>query len=391
MTTAPAASALHDFIHAPQHLPAASAVATPYTVFSVERALAAYDELVQALPLTQVLYAVKAAPFRELIAALNLRGAGCDVASPAEIDLCLQAGVPAERLSYGNPIRTADEVGFAAAAGIRTWVVDTALEVQRVALAAPGSRVIIRVANNGEGADWPLSGKFGCSPAEAVALGRLADSYHLEVGGLSWHVGSQQRHVSGWDAPLRQAAQIWRTLAVDGIRLQLLNLGGGLPCDAYRVPAPPLADYAHAITAAVDRYFPDHRPQLAAEPGRSLVAAAGATVTTVKAVVDRPDGRTYVFLDGGIFSIGLVEAIDSVIEYHIEALGYSPSAPTMPVALVGPTCDSLDEIAARTPYELPRGIGPGDRVAIWATGAYTHTYSSLAFNGYRPAELVVVP
>jgi len=391
MTTVSAPPALHEYFDRPvPHGSDSVPRATPYTLFSIATALDAYRELVRAMPV-EVWYAVKAAPVPELLRELSLLGAKFDVASPGEIDLVLAAGARPEQLSYGNPVRSYEEVLQAAAKGIRTWVVDIDIEVQRIARVAPGSEIVIRLANDGGGAAWPLRGKFGCSVAEADQLARLAHARGLRVAGLSFHVGSQQLDVQGWDDPVEAAGKLWSTLAADGIQMRLLNLGGGLPCEGYRTPTRPLQEYADAITAAVEEHFPGVQPQLVAEPGRSLVAAAGVTVTTVKRVVQRPDGRRYVFLDGGIFSIGLVEAIDSVIEYRIEALGYPADTPLMPVAVVGPTCDSLDEVAARTPYLLPVGITEQDRVVLWSTGAYTWSYSSTHFNGYAPASLVVIP
>ncbi|SNQ49828.1 conserved hypothetical protein [Frankia canadensis] len=121
-------------------------------------------------------------------------------------------------------------------------------------------------------------------------------------------------------------------------------------------------------------------PHLVIEPGRGLVADAGVTVSRVRAVLPREDGVTYVVLDAGIWNAGLVETLGG-IEYRVTAPDHPPDAPTRPVTLCGPTCDSLDRLIAREPYRLPRALTDGDRMAIWSTGAYATTLASVDFNG----------
>ena len=359
---------------------------TPHTLFSVSTAVNEYKRLSELIP-ADIWFAVKAAPLPELLTALAELGCGADVASPAEVELCLKTGIPAESISYGNPIRSQSEIVQTAAFGVRTWVVDTELEVQRLAEWAPGSRVILRLANGGIGADWPLSYRFGCAPSEARRLAREADKLDLEVIGLCWHVGSQQRNIHAWDAPLEKAAALWKDLAKDGIHLSLLNLGGGLPAFCYSSEVPPIEQFASAILAALDKHFPS-RPQLAIEPGRALTAASGVTVVEVKAIADRPDGKRYVFLNGGLFSIGLIESVNDAVRYNIEAIDYPTGVPTSPVVITGPSCDSFDTL---TPlYRLPAELKVGDRIAIWGTGSYTWPYAAQQFNGHVPAPVVAI-
>ncbi|MEV6948851.1 alanine racemase [Streptomyces sp. NPDC051172] len=365
----------------------ASQQPTPYTLFSVEAALHAYRQLTDCLP-AEVWFAVKAAPLPALLSALAHCGSGADAASPAEVEMSLMAGVPADRISYGNPVRSPAEIEQVAALGVRTWVVDTPLEVKRLAAMAPGARIVIRLAHSGEGADWPLSYRFGCTPHEARRLAHEADRRGLEVTGLCWHVGSQQCDLGAWDAPLADAATLWGELEDDGIALQLLNLGGGVPVSCYRKAAPPVEDVAGAILAAIDRHFTD-RPRLVLEPGRALTAAAGATLVQVKAIADRADGRRYVFLDAGLFSLGLIETVGSAVEYRIEALDHPIEASTRPSVITGPTCDSFDTLP--TTYRLPRNLRVGDRLVIWGTGAYTWPYAAQNFNGHRPAPVLLAP
>ncbi|MET9083190.1 type III PLP-dependent enzyme [Streptomyces sp. NPDC004237] len=358
---------------------------TPYTAFSIDTALDAYRRLTVRFP-GEVWFAIKAAPVPGLLSALGGLGCGFDVASPAEARMCLHSGVPAATISYGNPVRSAGEIEAAAALGVRTFVVDTELEVRRLASMVPGVRVVIRLAHGGEGSDWPLSYRYGCTRQQALLLARKADRLGLDVAGLCWHVGSQQRDRHAWDAPVAAAAALWNDLARDGIHLRLLNVGGGLPADCYQRPAPPMEEVVDAILAAVDRHFAD-RPVLVVEPGRALTAAAGVSVVEVKAIADRVDGR-YVVVDGGVFNLGLIEA--AAVGYRIDALGHTDPGDeeSMPVIISGPSCDSVDVLPA--PYHVPKSLRVGDQLAIWGTGAYTWPYAANDFNGYAPVSPVLV-
>ncbi|HZE47640.1 MAG TPA: ornithine decarboxylase, partial [Xanthobacteraceae bacterium] len=127
-----------------------------------------YQAFAKALPDTRVFYAVKANPAPEVLTLLAKLGSCFDTASIPEIEMALAAGAPAERISYGNTIKKERDVARAYALGVRLFAVDCKAEVDKVARAAPGSRVFCRFLHDCAGAEWPLSRKFGCDPAMAV-------------------------------------------------------------------------------------------------------------------------------------------------------------------------------------------------------------------------------
>ena len=98
------------------------------------------------------------------------------------------------------------------------------------------------------------------------------------------------------------------------------------------------------------------------------------------------DDRRWVFLDIGLFN-GLTETLEEAIRYRIET---PRRGPTSPVILAGPTCDSADVLYDKAGYVLPDALKIGDRIRIWSTGAYTSSYSSVAFNGIEPLRSYVV-
>jgi len=358
---------------------------TPRLELDVTRALEGYDALVSTLPGTAVHYAVKANPDPTLLRALVQAGSHFDVASQAETDACLAAGAVPDDLVFSNPVKRRADVVSAARSGVRLFVVDSPEETRKLAEAAPGARVLCRLVTSGEGSDWPLSRKFGCSTGEAVAVLRLAATLGLDPAGVSFHVGSQQRDPLAWRAPIDASARIFATLRADGLRPHLVDLGGGFPA-AHEGGAPPLHCYAAAIHSFLGRAFGADRPDTLIEPGRGVVGDAGTVVTRVIAVLSRGDVR-WVYLDCGVFS-GLVETRGEAIRYRLHTPGLE--GPTGPCVLAGPTCDSTDVMYECTPVELPLALAEGDEVRLQSAGAYTSCYSTVGFNGFDPLPTVLV-
>ncbi|MFO1073406.1 MAG: type III PLP-dependent enzyme [Geminicoccaceae bacterium] len=358
-----------------------SRAATPYLVVDVDIVEHNYRALAGALDGVRIFYAVKANPAPEVLARLATLGSAFDVASPAEIELVLAAGADPSRISYGNTIKKEADIARAFALGVRLFAFDSIAELEKIGRAAPGARVFCRILTSGEGADWPLSKKFGCTPVMARDLLAKAPAVGVVPWGVSFHVGSQQKDPAAWDQALAEAAGLFRDLEAVGIELGMVNLGGGFPTP-YRGAVPESAAYGEAILAAVRRHFGNRLPFLIAEPGRGMVGNAGVIQTEVVLIAEKGDGdeRRWVYLDIGKFG-GLAETMDEAIQYPIVT---GRQGPTAPVILAGPTCDSADVLYERARYELPLDLAIGDRVEIRATGAYTTTYAAVAFNGFAP-------
>src|SRR5664280_3615719 len=129
-----------------------------------------YNAFAKALPDTRVFYAVKANPAPEVLALLAKLGSCFDTASIAEIERVIAAGVTADRISYGNTIKKERDIARAFGLGVRLYAVDCKPEVEKIARAAPGSKVFCRILSDCVGAEWPLSRKFGCEPGAARAI-----------------------------------------------------------------------------------------------------------------------------------------------------------------------------------------------------------------------------
>ncbi|HEX3539327.1 MAG TPA: type III PLP-dependent enzyme [Acidimicrobiales bacterium] len=369
---------------------------TPCLIVALDVVAQKYRTLADALPEATIYYAVKANPEAEVISVLAGLGARFDVASPAEIDLCLRCGVAPAALSYGNTIKKVADIAYAYRLGVRLFAVDSLMEVEKVAEAAPGAAVFCRLLTAGSGADWPLSGKFGCDPDMAADLLLMAARLGLDPCGVSFHVGSQQRDPGQWDADIARAATVFHAVAREGIRLRLLNLGGGFPAH-YIDDIPPIEVYGEVIRAGVRRHFGEQPPDLVVEPGRYVVADAGVLLTEVVLVARKSYGDTerWVYLDTGVFG-GLAETLGESIKYRLTTTWRrgrtaADNGADGPVVLAGPTCDSLDVMYQHHRYRLPLDLEAGDRVLFQSAGAYTKAYCTDGFNGFVPMPAYCLP
>lgn len=341
-----------------------------------------------ALPQSKVFYAVKANPEPQILKLLASLHSCFDTASTVEIELALNAGATPDRISFGNTIKKERDIATAYQMGISLYAVDCIEEVEKVARAAPGSRVFCRILTDGEGAEWPLSRKFGCVPEMAVDVLLRASELGLKAEGVSFHVGSQQLNLDAWDRALSDVAKIFHCLAEKGITLTLVNMGGGFPTQ-YLKHVPTSKDYGAAISGYLTKYFGENIPETFIEPGRGMVGNAGVIRSEVVLISKKAesDNIRWVFLDIGKFN-GLAETMDEAIRYKIET-PYDDGE-LSPCVLAGPTCDSADVMYEKTPYPLPVSLKIGDELFILGTGAYTTTYASVAFNGFVPLRSYVI-
>lgn len=347
-----------------------------------------YRAFSRALPDSRIYYAVKANPAPEILRLLAELGSAFDCASLAEIGMALEAGATPERISYGNTIKKERDIAQAFGLGVRLFAVDSVAEVDKIARAAPGSRVFCRILSECEGAEWPLSRKFGCVPALAIGVLEHANRLGLDAHGISFHVGSQQPNTEAWDASLAASAEIFRTLSDRGIQLRMVNLGGGFPA-RYLKEVPVVQSYGAAINAALRRHFGNRIPETIIEPGRGMVGDAGLIKAEVVLIAKKAedDEVRWVYLDIGKFG-GLAETMDEAIRYPIRTPHDGDEV--APCVVAGPTCDSADVLYEKTPYPLPLSLTIGDEILIEGAGAYTTTYSAVAFNGFPPLAQYVI-
>jgi len=357
--------------------------ATPCLVLDLDRVADNYAALRRALPAAAIYYAVKANPAAAVLRLLAEAGSCFDAASLPEIESCLAAGADAARISFGNTVKKPAAIAKAHAYGVPLFAFDSAEELEKIAAHAPGAKVYCRIAVKNEGAEWPLSKKFGTTTERAKELLLSAPNMGLVPHGVSFHVGSQQTGTEAYSLAVAQAAMIFTDLKAQGVELKMINLGGGFPI-RYQRDVPGADDFGNVIMDAMIEHFGNDIPDMLIEPGRAMVGNAGTVVAEAVLICQRipEDPRRWVYLDIGRYG-GLAETEGEAIRYRITA---GNGGPVGPVVLAGPTCDGVDVMYEQTPYLLPMGLKSGDRVLIHDIGAYVTSYASQNFNGFAPLE-----
>ncbi len=366
-------------------------VGTPCYVYSQGALEAAFGDFRQAFaefdPL--ICYAVKANSNRALIAALAAMGAGADIVSGGELARSLAAGVAAERIVFSGVGKSALEMAEALKAGILMFNVESAQELAALNQVAGelGQRapVSLRVNPDVDAGTHPkittglAENKFGLDVAAAREQYAVAAAMpHLELKGISCHIGSQLTEVRPFADALERLSALIGRLRQEGINLRILDLGGGLGItyDQERPPTP--AEYFAAVAPRVRELG----MRLMLEPGRALVGNAGVLLTRVLYTKKTP-AKNFLVVDAAMNDLVRPAFYDS---YHA-ILPVSLAADGSQVAdVVGPICETGDYLARGREVVASR---PGDLLAVMSAGAYGFVMSSQYNSRPRPAEVMV--
>ena len=338
----------------------------------------------------RVLFASKAAAFKHMFTIMAEEGMCADVVSPGEIWTAKRAGFPMERAWFHSSNKSDEDLAVAMEQGVGAIVVDSTEElfaVDRIAGECGTQQAILLRLTPGIDphtfeavATGKVDSKFGFSIETGLAeeITRTALSLcHVSLIGFHCHVGSE---VFDSDVFLRSAEIMLCFIAMVkeryGYEAGLLDLGGGY--GVRYLPEQPEIDLAANI-AQVGAYITRRcaelgieRPELAFEPGRSIVADAGLTLYTVGVVKRIPDIVNYVSVDGGM---------TDNIRYALYHAPYTVlpaeklfEARDMCCTVVGRCCESDDVIQPGVP--LPASMRRGDLLAVCTTGAYNYSMAS---------------
>ena len=365
-----------------------------------------------------VYYAGKAFLCVEVARWMDAEGLSIDVASGGELSVALAAGVDAGKIGFHGNNKSEREIARAVESGVGTIVIDSEIEIERVAAAAATAgvrqRVRLRV-NSGVHAsthDFLATShedqKFGMPLARAADLVRTIVAHEsLEFIGLHCHIGSQIFATEGFRESAKRLLSVYGELAeITGAPIPELNLGGGFgiaytPAEAGEAPA--IAEIARELADIVEQACEEAGiavPHLVFEPGRSVIGQSGVTLYTVgttkqvslagsDAAQNPADlgytERLYVSVDGGMSDNARPALYDS--NYHVRIANRESEAEPALVRVVGMHCESGDIVVPRD--ELPGDVRPGDTLAVAATGAYCWSLSSNYNYVPRPPVIAV--
>ncbi len=335
-----------------------------------------------------ICYAVKA---NSNIAVLNLfsrLGAGFDIVSGGELVRVLAAGGDAAKVVFSGVGKSRQEIAMALHSGIKCFNVESASELDRINEIAASLGAVAPVSLRVNPDVDPKThayistglktSKFGIAYEDALPLYRKAASLpHLAVRGIDCHIGSQLTD----SAPSVEAAQkivaLVDRLASEGIRIDHIDLGGGMGIRYQDEAIPSTASYL----APILRVLEGRRETLLVEPGRSLVGNAGLLLTRVE-TLKHCAGNEFIIVDAAMNDLMRPALYDA---WHDIVSVRPRTAQPKRCEVVGPVCESGDFLG----HDRMLSVEEGDLLAIMSAGAYGMTMSSNYNSRPRAAEVMV--
>lgn len=316
-------------------------------------------------------------------------GSGLDIVSGGELYRGLKAGFPPDRIVYSGVGKRVDEIDYALKTGIRMFNVESIEELQvidqRAGILQKKAPIAIRVNPDVDPKTHPYistglnKNKFGIDIATSIEGYRMASRLkNIEVIGIDCHIGSQITEVKPFEDALKSLRILIDEIRAMGIRIQTINLGGGLGI-TYEDELPPHPnDYAETIVQSLQGM----NLELILEPGRVIVGNAGILVTRV---LYRKSSKTkeFIIVDAGMNDLvrpSMYKAFHA-IQPVVRSEGVSIIAD-----VVGPICESGDFLALdRKTTDVRRG----DLLAVMSAGAYGFVMSSNYCSRPRVPEIMV--
>ena len=373
---------------------------TPLYVTSEDRVCEQFGSYKKALtsryPKVRILFAAKANGNLAVMRALARLGAGADVFSSGELHLALDAGMHAENLLFNGSSKTQNDLKLAVEKGVKVSV-DSLDELHQLDAAAKAAgktaKIAFRVNPALEVPTHPkiatglATSKFGIPHKEIPAAYREALSCkNIQPVGIHCHIGSQILDVEPFVRAAEVMVRIARELTDMGVRLEFIDLGGGLgiPYHHDTDPAPAPEEYAAKVVpifkAGVEAC--GITPELWVEPGRSLVADSTVLLTGVNST--KSAHKKFANVDAG-FNLLIRPAMYDA--YHEVIVANKADAPlTTEYTVTGPICETGDILAPDR--KLPQ-IAAGDIIAVLDTGAYGFAMSSQYNCRPRCPELLI--
>ncbi|HAQ25695.1 diaminopimelate decarboxylase [Stutzerimonas nitrititolerans] len=363
---------------------------TPTYVYSrahIEAQYRAYADALSGMP-HLVCFAVKANSNLGVLNVLARLGAGFDIVSRGELERVLAAGGKPERIVFSGVGKTRDDMRRALEVGVHCFNVESTDELERLQLVAAELGVIapvsLRVNPDVDAGTHPYistglkENKFGIAIADAEAVYARADELsNLEVIGVDCHIGSQLTTLPPFLDALDRLLALIDRLAVRGIRIRHLDLGGGLGV-RYRDEQPPLAgDYIKAVRQRIE----GRDLALVFEPGRSIVANAGLLLTRVE-YLKHTEHKDFAIVDAAMNDL----IRPALYQAWMDVVPVQPrNGEVRHYDIVGPICETGDFLAK----ERPLALAEGDLLAVRSAGAYGFVMSSNYNTRGRAAEVLV--
>jgi diaminopimelate decarboxylase len=374
---------------------------TPLYVYSATAIRERYRTLESAFHHVRhtLCYSVKANSNLAILRMLAGMGAGFDIVSGGELERVRRAQKKAvKKIVFSGVGKTAAELKLALKSGILLFNVESEGELALLAECATELRktaaIALRVNPDVPAETHPYIStglrehKFGVPIAQARALCRRASrEKYLRVSGVSLHIGSQIGDVAPFHLAMERAVELAQQLISDGHHIRFIDAGGGLGI-SYSSAAPiDFSDLAHRYAEAVTEpllHMKKPLPHLLLEPGRSIIAQAGALITRVLYLKQNGNKR-FTIVDAAMNDLirpSLYSARHEITPVRL----HDGNAKKIQSDVAGPVCESGDFLARDA--MLP-AVDPGELLCVLDAGAYGMSLASNYNSRPRAAEVLV--
>ncbi len=361
----------------------ANKVGTPFYCYSSATLVRHFNVLKDALKFINPLicYAVKANSNVAVLKTLAEEGAGADVVSKGEIMRALKAGIPAQKIVYSGVGKSHADMAFALNTGVLQLNVESLAELHQLNIVAQKldrtAQVALRVNPDVDGGTHEkirtgtAEDKFGISWQQIPeTLNALKEMSHIELKGLTVHIGSQLTNLAPFKAAFMRIKELFLDIKHQGFPIERIDLGGGLGI-AYdpKAPQPPQPeDYGKIIQDV----FIDLPADFIIEPGRLIAGNAGIMVSSL-IYLKEGEKKNFAIMDAAMNDLmrpALYDAKHALIPIQ-QSMGDERHLTIADV--VGPVCETGDRFAKDVELESPT---EGKLYAFRSAGAYGATMSS---------------
>lgn len=368
----------------------AEAVGTPFYLYSKETLshhFKVVDQAFASIPHITC-FATKACSNIAILSLFRSLGGGADIVSGGELFRALTAGIDPQKIVYSGVGKHAAELRFALESGILMFNVESSQELQKLQGVAQSLNLKAPVAlrinpdvdpkTHAYISTGLAKNKFGVPIDEAEKIYKTAnDLSHIEVIGVSCHIGSQLTTVSPFIESLQRVITFMDRLKEAGIHVKYLDMGGGLGIQ-YDAEEPP---HPEEYASAMQEVLAGHGYTLIIEPGRVIVGNAGILVT--KVLYTKSGNKNFIIVDAGMNDLTRPSLYGA---YHAIKPVEEKGQPCQEADVVGPICETGDFLAKDRSLPI---CDQDDLLAVMSAGAYGFTMSSNYNSRPRAAEVLV--
>lgn len=333
-----------------------------------------YWEFKKCFPNIKVFYSIKSNPDKNVLNTLAKEGCNFEAVRYYEVESAAKTGVEIDRIIYSNPVKPIEDIIKSYKLGIRIFVVDSIIEIDKLKKYAPDAKVLVRIKTKEIGAKVNLSNKYGTNIENIPKYMKYVKDSNLIPYGLTFQVGGQNENLNAWNNQLTKCYNIIESLKICcEIDIKMINIGGGFPIKL-NSNVPSLAKISSTLQL-------QENIEYIAEPGRFIVGSAGMLICPVISK-NKKGNKTWLFIDassfGSLFMVGIYKFFFpiSTDKVNVDYEEYT---------IASISCDGKDII-----YEsivLQEGIDINNVLIFHMLGAYSLPVFDCKYGGVEKTEI----